>query len=464
MFSITNENTTILSLSELANSISIAISGSFPSLFWVKAEIARLNYYPESGHCYPDLVEKDEKSLKAQMKGIIWGSDFQRISARFQQVAKEPLKDGIQILFRAAVRFHPVYGLSLQITDIDPAFTLGQLARDKLLTIQKLKSDGLFDRNRQVPFPLLPKRVAVISVSTSKGYSDFISILVNNPWRYSFKCRLFPAILQGERAVESITEQLQTIRKYKSHYDVVTIIRGGGGDVGLACYDHVELAKAVATFPLPVITGIGHSTNETVVEMVAHLNKITPTDVAYTLIQQFHNFSALVDDLKERMMSLSLEMIKEGKKDLDEEVSSMISAARYLLDRDNQHLQAVIRDFQVETKSYIEEENMIIRGAETSFRFRPGQVIKDHYLAIDQHAQILELMAGSFIDMKKNQLENIENKVRLLDPRTILGRGYSITYQDGKLIREAKSVEQGAEIISELFSGKIKSIVKSTED
>ena len=304
----------VLTLSQLTEGIARVIGENYPAPLWIKAEVAKLNYYPSSGHCYPSLVEKDQGTVRAEIRSTIWANDYMRINRNFLQVTKEPLKEGIQILFRALVKYHPVYGLSLQISDIDPSYTLGEMAREKMETIMKLKNEALFGRNHLVPIPLLPKRIAVISVSTSKGFSDFINILENNPWGYAFSCALFPALLQGDKAVESIISQLQAISGFAQYFDVVTIIRGGGGDVGLNCYDNYQLAREVALCPLPVITGIGHSTNETVVEMVAGQNKITPTDVAYFLIQHFHDFSARVEESSLKIINLSRELMEDEKK------------------------------------------------------------------------------------------------------------------------------------------------------
>src|SRR5690606_34833838 len=187
--------------------------------------------------------------------------------------------------------YDPVHGISLRILDVDAGFTLGDLEREKQETIAKLKEEGIYHQNKQLPFPLLPARIAIISVETSKGYADFLKIMDHNDYGYRFFHFLFPSLLQGERAVEAMLAQLRRIRKVQKHFDVVAIIRGGGGEVGLSCYNDYRLAKAIATFPLPVLTGIGHATNETVAEMVAYTNGITPTKIAEYLIRVFNDFS-----------------------------------------------------------------------------------------------------------------------------------------------------------------------------
>jgi exodeoxyribonuclease VII large subunit len=305
----------VFSLLEVARSISKTIADRYTSSFWVKAELLKLNHYPRSGHCYPDLVEKSAGSVVAQVRSNLWKSDYNQINRRFLEVTGEPLKDGINILLQARIQYDPIHGLSLQILDIDPGFTMGEMLREKLDTIKKLKEEGLFERNKTLPFPLLPKRVAVISVETSKGYSDFRKKIDENPYGFHFFYMLFPSLLQGDGAVPELKRQLNRIRIVKDHFDVVAIIRGGGGDLGLSCYDNYELAKEVALFPLPVLAGIGHSTNETVVQMVAFKNNITPTDLADYLIRKFSDFKTPLENYERLLNEIPNSAGKTEKRD-----------------------------------------------------------------------------------------------------------------------------------------------------
>jgi exodeoxyribonuclease VII large subunit len=405
----------VLTLSQLTAGIARVFDESFPNSFWIKAELAKLNHYPGSGHCYPSLVEKEKGKIKAEIRGNIWANDFIRINQKFLQVTKEPLKEGIQILFRALVKYHPVYGLSLQISDIDPSYTLGEMAREKMETIIKLKNEGLFERNHLLPMPLLPKRVAIISVNTSKGFSDFINILENNPWGYAFSCMLFPALLQGDKAVDSIISQLRRIDRVAGYFDVVTLIRGGGGDVGLNCYDNYLLAKEVALCRLPVLTGIGHSTNETVVEMIAGQNKITPTDVAYFLIQHFHNFSARLEESSLKIITFSQELLEEEKR----------------------------------------------RWGELRRHFKPGLLIREKEIDLKNKSEWFAMRVHQLLTNHHVVIEKLEQQVHLLDPRNILRRGYSITYHGGKPLTDTASVNPGEIITTRLYKGEINSEIKS---
>jgi exodeoxyribonuclease VII large subunit len=304
------------SLREVALEIQQSIQERHSDRVWVKAEMNKLNLYPHSGHCYPELVEKHDGRVIAQMRANLWKDDYNRINRTFLEILKEPLREGITILFEAKVTFDPVYGLALRIFDIDPSFSLGELERERRQAIAALKKEGIFDRNRETFFPLLPQRIAVISVETSKGYADFTKVIGENPWGYRFFLMLFPALLQGDQAAEQIIAQLGRIRRVEHHFDAVAIIRGGGGDVGLSCYNNLELAREVALFPLPVLTGIGHSTNETVTELVAYRNAITPTELADLLIQRFHNFSVPVKEAERTIGTIAMHLLSVKRTEL----------------------------------------------------------------------------------------------------------------------------------------------------
>jgi exodeoxyribonuclease VII large subunit len=413
------DNRTIYSLSEITGSIRFTLASAYDESYWVMAEVARLNFYPHSGHCYPDLVEKHGNTIKAQMRATIWSENFKAISVKFRGVTGEPLADGMKILFLATVTFHDIYGLSLNIIDIEPVFTLGEMARAKRETIEKLKKEGLFDRNRLLPLPLLPKRLAVISVETSRGYSDLITTLTHNTWGYTFVHVLFPAILQGDKAVVSIRRQLHRIGRYAGFFDAVAIIRGGGDDTGLSCYDHYDLAREVALFPLPVITGIGHSTNETVVEMIAHTNKITPTDVAHFLIGQFRDFAATVDTAAQSLLTAALDIVEEKKHLLTDTLWAFRTQTLRLLEKNRSHTAMLSR--------------------------------------------LLTLHALLIVRDDRQALDETQRRLNLLNPLNILKRGYSITWYRDKPLTDAREVKKDETMTTQLHSGKITSVIKSIQ-
>lgn len=405
----------IFSLSQVAKSIQKTLADRYGSAYWVKAEMNKLNHYSHSGHCYPDLVEKRDGRVIAEMRSILWKSDFRVINQRFLDVLNEPLKDGVAVLMLVNISFDPLYGISLRILDIDPSFSLGELAREKQESIARLRKEGIFDTNKRLKFPILPKRLAIVSVETSKGYADFLKIINNNPYNYKFEYRLFPALLQGDKAVQSIIEQLYTISKSTEEFDAVAIIRGGGGDIGLSCYNNYNLAKEIATFPLPVLTGIGHSTNETVSEMVSFKNAITPSELADLLIQRFHEFAVPVLNAEEYLQTRIGEYLKERKIEVDQ----------------------ATRKFQLASGNLIGIETSRLSTSENSV-----------HLLVNQHLRT-----------EWKALESLEKQVHLLSPENVLKRGFSLSYQNGEVIKSKYQIDASVPLVTRLYDGEVKSTI-----
>lgn len=360
----------VYTLSDISKSLQSIISKTYNQPYYIKAEIIKLNYYPRTGHCYPELAEKEDEKIKAQMRAIIWSSQYKTINERFKKITGDIIKEGITILCLASIEYSPQYGLALHIQDIEPTFTLGEMAKSKIAVIERLKKEGIFNANKKMQLPLIPKRVAIISIETSKGFSDFMITLRQNNWNYKFDCQLFPAILQGEKAITTITEQLAVIRSRITEFDCVVIIRGGGGDVGLSCYDHYQLAREVAIFPIPVLSGIGHSTNETVTEMVAYANKITPTEVAYFLIQKFHDFSILIEDFQNFILKTASDRIKNDFINMGNNTRLIKLFSKQIIEK-----QQAIIDNYIKQLELLHPDNILKRGF--SITYYKGKVITD---------------------------------------------------------------------------------------
>ena len=405
----------IFTLSQVAASIKKTLSDRYSQAYWIKAEMNKLNFYQHSGHCYPDLVEKKDNKIIAEMRGMLWKGDYQAINRRFIDTVNEPLKDGISILFLARISFDAVYGIGLQIVDIDPTFSLGELTREKLVTIRRLKEEKLFDLNRSLPFPLLPKRLAIISVETSKGLADFLKIIDQNPWSYRFDYRLFPALLQGDRAIDSIRRQLSEVRARLQEFDALAIIRGGGGDIGLSCYNDYRLASELARFPLPVLTGIGHATNETICEMVAYKNAITPSELADFLIRHFHQFALPIHEAEKLLQRMPLEYLA-GK---GREIAQMS------------------HQFQLASLGMIREQHT------------QCDHLRDH----------LKLHVAQFFKSTLSGLENMEQHLNILHPDNVLKRGFTLNYQHGKVIKSVSEIEKDAEISTVFYDGEVCSTI-----
>jgi exodeoxyribonuclease VII large subunit len=452
----------VFSLIEVTLSIQKTIAQRYKASFWVKAEMNKLNYYSHSGHCYPELVEKKDGRVIAQIKSNLWKSDFERINASFINLLKEPLKDGIKILFCANISFDPVHGLSLRILDIDPSYSLGELEREKQETILRLKKEGIFEANKKLKIPLLPQRIAVISVETSKGYSDFLKVIDQNPWRYKFFKFLFPSLLQGDNSVLSICNQLKRIRKVIHHFDVVAIIRGGGGDVGLSSYNHYELAKQIAIFPIPVITGIGHSTNETVVEMVSFKNAITPTELADFLVQKFHDFAMPIKRGEEVI-------VDRARRILTDEKLKFRNSIRYFRSVTNNKLMHSRSEIRRASDSLIQHCNFLVKrntellnwniltlgkGLHTLMEFNKRQ--------IKETIKQLNVFVLQEFKEKSDHLLRVEKHVGILDPVNILKRGFSITLHNGKAVKNKDEVKDGETITTILADGIIESVATGT--
>jgi len=451
----------VYTLLDITKSLQSVIRKNYTGQYWVKAEIARLNFYPKSGHCYPDLVHKVQGKIQAEMRSIIWKSDFRRLSQQFREVVKEDLKDGMTILFKAQVGFHPKYGLSLNLLDIEPSFTLGEMAREKAETIHRLKKEGIFYQNKKLPFPTLPKRIAIISVETSKGYSDFLNIIDNNRWGFKFSHYLFPTLLQGDRAIQSISRQLHQIHKLKDNFDIVTIIRGGGGDVGLNSYDDYHLAKQIAQFPLPVITGIGHSTNETVVEMTAHANKITPTDLAYFLVDQFYKLSQKIDDLSQRLTGKTQSILKEEKQRLASYQKFLHSHGAYFVKSQRNLLEYYLQTLIKHSFRRLSSEEKQLQDSINKLQSLSKQKVGKEHSMLEYSVRMTDIFTRQRLARENSRLESLASKHRLLDPRNIMKRGYSLSTLNGESIKNSRRLNVGDRIKTFLYEGSFESEIKS---
>ncbi len=413
------DNKTVFTLLEVSRSIQKTIAERYKSLYWIKAEMNKLNHYSHSGHCYPELLEKKDGKVVAEMRSILWKMDYQRINRQFIEILGEPLREGITMLFQAGISYDPLYGFSLKIVDIDPTFVLGELEKEKRESIKKLQEEGVFDANKRLEFPLIPKRLAIISVETSKGLSDFFKIINGNPWGYKIEYTLFPALLQGDKSISSIIKQLEVIANKLENFDAVAIIRGGGGDVGLSSYNNYFLSKAIAIFPIPVLTGIGHSTNETVSEMVAYKNAITPSELADFLLQKFHNFAIPLDQAEERI----------------------VRAVRSTFDRENQKLKNMLTAISWNSKTLILKDKSDLNSLQNHIIRHSRQKLKDQQI----------------------QLQNLERLLGMVNPIHLIKRGFSIVRMNGKSIHKLEQVEIGNLLEIQLEDGTIITQVTNKE-
>lgn len=448
----------IFTLLQVVTSIRKTIEERYQQFYWVKAEMHKLNRFA-SGHCFPELLQKEDGKIVAQIRGTIWNHQFEQINKRFIQIVKEPLKEDTTLLMQVKVTFHESYGLSLQIVDIDPNYALGELQRERQETLKKLQKEGLLNANQQLIFPLLPKRIAIISADSSKGLSDFMQVIENNEWSYRFFTMLFPAYLQGDNAASSIIAQLKQIEKVKHHFDIVVIVRGGGGEVGLSCYNNYELCKAIASFPIPVLTGIGHSTNLTVAEMIAFRNAITPTELGDFLLQAFHNFSVPLKDAVKSIKYYAVSKVEEEKIGLNNLSKHFKNGAQQSLRNNQQKLIAQSREVGSNVRYSLQENRQKLN------RFKENAERQSNFIferEIDKIAQIIVALPRSSktsLIESNHQLNRLIHSVKLMDPINVLKRGFSITTINGKTLKIDNKVQKGDEILTKTANFNIKSTV-----
>jgi exodeoxyribonuclease VII large subunit len=335
------------------------------------------------------------------------------------------------------------------------------LQRERDETLKRLQKEGLLNLNQQLDFPVLPKRIALISADTSKGYSDFMKVIEQNPWGYKFFTMLFPAYLQGDVAVSSIIEQLERIKKVLSHFDIVVIVRGGGGEVGMTCYNNYELCKAIASFPIPVLTGIGHSTNLTVAEMISFRNAITPTELGEFLIQSFHEFSVPVQEARKSIRTNALKLIEFTRNAFSNETKHFRNAAHLYLNRSDQELQNATRMIQGQAKMLLVQNKEIINASMHELKNSGYRLLKDQRTELSRSSEILTNGSQRILERKTKEIENLNGMVRLLNPINVLKRGFSITTMNGQTLKEGMDLKEGTIIETTTFDLKLVSEIKS---
>lgn len=455
------------SLKQVAESIRKTIAERYSRTYWVTAEMHKLNQ-TRKGHCYPELVQKEEESIVVEMRGTIWKQNFERIQQKFFEIVKEPLHDGMELLFHVKITYHPLYNIGLEIIDIDPNYTLGALQRERQETLERLNKEGILNANQEVEMALVPKRLAIISQADSKGYSDFVTLLNGHPKRYHFNTFLFEATLQGDAAIQSIQDQLKRIEKVRHHFDAVVIIRGGGGEIGMHCYNNYALAKAIATFPLPILTGIGHSTNLTVCEMIAFRNGITPSDMAYFLLSIFEELDAPLDEVLLKLPKQIQHFIQGSRNQFGQLTRAFQQEVQAALLYEKNAFLGSVKEFDFQVKHKMTHSNQVLTELRnqirsSSFHLFESQKNKQenliHVLQIhsrsllnralmktnNQEDQLIRIIPRTF-EAKLVKLEQAERHLKLLDPATILQRGYAIVTNEKGVLSAKNKAEEGEEL------------------
>ena len=453
----------VFTLQQVVRSIKKTLEDRYTQNYWVKAEMHKLNRYP-SGHAFPELVQKDENKIVAQITGTIWKQQLERINTKFIEVVKEPLREGTTLLLLVKINYSETFGLGLQILDIDPSFSLGELQKQREETLRKLAKEGLLNLNQKLHFPLLPKRVAIISADSSKGLSDFLQVLQENEKSYFIFTHLFNAYLQGDVAVQSIISALKKIKRVKDHFDIVIIVRGGGAEVGMTCYNNYDLCKAIAEFPLPVLTGIGHSTNLNVAEMVSFRNEITPTKLAEFLLQTFREFEQETKRLNREMIAHSLQIIDKTKQDFNGQVRIFKHASLRFTDSLKNELNQQIIELKNTTRYFLKNENDAILSLKNDYRIVTKEIITAERNTLSLISKPIKGSLLHFFERKESDLEQLEKTVNILNPSNVLQRGYSLTLLNGKILSAKNKPKKGDLIESKTNSLTLFSRVEKTSD
>jgi exodeoxyribonuclease VII large subunit len=405
-----------LTLSQLNRLISEEIEVAFPDTYWIIAETSdvRLN---KNGHCYLEFIEKKESNnnIIAKARGYIWANTYQLLKLYFEEKTGQSFVSGIKVLVNVSIDFHPVYGYGLNVCDIDPAYTAGDMQQHRQQILNRLEKEGILSLNKELEMPLLPQKIAVITSPTAAGYEDFMNHLKNNKQGFVFYTHLFPAVMQGEQTERTIINALNTIYENSESFDVVVIIRGGGATSDLASFDTYPLAANCAQFPLPIITGIGHERDDTVLDFISNYRAKTPTAVADYLLTCLENASSALCKCR----------------------SNLIYASNRMLDSSFEEVQQLTHHLHLYLHNSIERQNLILCS------------IKDN----------LQKFSKQFFVMEETKLNEKISFFRMSSPEYILSKGYSLTLKEGKVVKSARFLQEGDSIETILKEGKISSIV-----
>lgn len=428
---------TPLSLYELNALVRQSVRLSMPDAYWVQAELSdvRTNY---SGHCYLEFVQKDPKSnaLLAKARGIVWSNVFRELKPYFERETGQAFVAGLKVLVRVTVDFHELYGYSLTVSDIDPTYTLGDMAKRRREILQRLEEEGVLTLNKELELPELTQRIAVISSPTAAGYGDFCDQLERNAFGFVFYTKLFPAVMQGEQVEASIIRALNRINAGHGRWDVVVIIRGGGATSDLSGFDTYELATNCAQFPIPIITGIGHERDDTVIDKVAHTRVKTPTAAAEFLINHLRETADRLETYASFFYQEVPEWLGQQKERLERWVARIPARVQ----------------MRIQNEGFRQER--LVKRVHLAWQAR---MMRETYrLQLDGR---LNVALQSRLRREGGRLQLLEQQVRAASPELLLQKGYSITLKNGKAVTDASALHPGDEVVTRVAKGEFKSKV-----
>lgn len=429
------------SLLELNTALRAAVDKAFPDKYWVCAEVSEL-HVNAAGHCYLELIEKNARGATvARQRAMIWAPVFRLLKPYFEQETGFAFSAGIKVLVQVSVAFHELYGMSLVIGDINPTYTLGDAARRRAEILRRLVDEGVIDMNRELALPIVPQRIAVISSGTAAGYGDFIDQLQNNPYRYVFYPVLFPAVMQGERTESSVIEAFNRIYAAIDHFDCVVIIRGGGATSDLGSFDSYPLAANVAQFPLPVVVGIGHDRDETVLDHVAAVRVKTPTAAAEWLVARVHETELRIEALRR-------------------EAAEAVEAC---LSREATRLQQVVSMLPLAVTRRLHAEQSRLLAAVATVERGSHERISQEKSRLSLLTHLIPERISSCLHHEAQRLDSLQQHINLLSPDALLSRGYSLVLKEGKVVRSVADLAAGDATTLLLADGEASATITATQ-
>ena len=430
-----------MTLYELNNMVRSLIDSSFTRLYWVRAELSEVRQ--NRGHCYLEFVQKSPSGdgLIAKARGQIWASRWLMLREAFMRISGQSLSSGMNVLVQVQVQFHELYGYSLNVLDIDPSYTLGDIARKRRAILKQLEEEGILTMNKELPVPRVIRRIAVISSSTAAGYGDFMSQIRNAPCPEAYEIKLFEASMQGGAVEDSIISALNAVALDPMPWDVVVILRGGGAASDLTAFDSLNLAENVAQFPLPVITGIGHERDDTVIDLIANTRVKTPTAAAEFLIHIQENELNLLTSLSDKLaVTVSARMKYENER-LRALISPMAPLCNLFYTREKARLERLAQ--------------RIVRSS--------VQTLASAEAVLTAVVPRLKQATGRMLDTEDHKLQLAEQKISDASPERLLRLGYSITLVDGHAVRSASGLRPGQVITTVLASGTVESEIRNID-
>lgn len=465
-----------LTLSELNEQIKNALEGTFRSSVWVIAEVSELKEN-RNGHCYLELIEKQGTEIVARTRATIWSYTYRMLKPYFETTTGQYFTQGIKILVQVSVEFHAAFGLSLNIKDIDPVYTVGDMAMQRKEIISRLQNEGVFEMNKELALPLVPQKIAVISSATAAGYQDFMDQLDNNEFGFRFYTKLFQATMQGADAVPSIINALERIFGYEDFFDAVVIIRGGGATADLSSFDNYDMAFNITQFPLPVITGIGHEKDDTIIDLVAHTRLKTPTAVAEFFIKGIERFYIRMLEMENEVIRLTRDSIDSCQKELEQvaanlnyAVTGFISKSQTQLTKKGNELQRNVKQYSFQKEHELNKLRHQIKStvllwfavSKTRLEAKRGtlkyvvnkSVLKQNAV-LNHFKDMLAGQSAKMIFREKERIHFYENTARLINPENILKRGYTLTLKEGKIIKSTNQINLNEEIETRFTDGNV---------